>query len=38
MIEVLISMCAGLYSRRSARDRALRAVTAAKNVSDDVAA
>ncbi len=31
MIEVLTSMCAWLYGRRGARDRAMRAVTAAKN-------
>jgi putative resolvase len=30
MIEVLTSMCAGLYGRRGARNRAMRAVTAAK--------
>lgn len=30
MIEVLTSMCARLYGRRGARDRALRAVTATK--------
>ena len=30
MIEVLTSMCARLYGRRGARNRALRAVTAAK--------
>ena len=29
MIEVLTSMCARLYGRRGARDRAMRAVTAA---------
>jgi putative resolvase len=30
MIEVLTSMCARLYGRRGARDRAMRAVTCAK--------
>jgi putative resolvase len=30
MIEVLTSMCAGPYGRRSARNRALRAVTATR--------
>jgi putative resolvase len=30
MIEVLISMCARLYGRRGARNRAVRAITAAK--------
>lgn len=30
MIEVLTSMCARLYGRRSARNRALRAVACAK--------
>lgn len=30
MVEVLTSMCARLYGRRGARNRALRAVTAAK--------
>jgi putative resolvase len=30
MIEVLTSMCARLYERRGARNRAMRAVTAAK--------
>jgi putative resolvase len=29
MIEVLTSMCARLYGRRGARNRAVRAVTAA---------
>jgi putative resolvase len=38
MIEVLTGMCARLYGRRGARNRALRAVTAAKNARDDVAA
>jgi putative resolvase len=32
MIEVLTSMCARLYGRRGARNRAMRAVTAAKQV------
>lgn len=31
MIEVLTSMCARLYGRRGARNRALRAVTATKH-------
>lgn len=31
MIEVLTSMCARLYGRRGARNRAMRAVTAAKH-------
>ncbi len=31
MVEVLTSMCARLYGRRGARNRALRAVTATKN-------
>jgi putative resolvase len=30
MIDVLTSMCAGLYGRRGARNRAMRAVTATK--------
>ena len=30
MIEVLISMCARLYGRRGARNRAIRAGTAVK--------
>jgi putative resolvase len=30
MIEVLTSMCAGLYGRRGARNRAMRAITATK--------
>ena len=38
MIEVLTGMCARLYGRRGARNRALRAVTAAKNASGGVAA
>ena len=32
MIEVLTSMCARLYGRRGARNRAMRAVTATKQV------
>ncbi len=31
MIEVLTSMCARLYGRRGARNRALRAVTATRH-------
>ena len=31
MIEVLTSMCARLYGRRGARNRAMRAVTAARH-------
>jgi len=31
MTEVLTSFCARLYGRRGARNRALRAITAAKN-------
>ena len=38
MIEVLTSMCARLYGRRGARNRALRAATAAKNAGAGVAA
>ena len=38
MIEVLTSMCARLYGRRGARNRALRAVTAAKKAGVDAAA
>lgn len=38
MIEVLTSMCARLYGRRGARNRALGAVTAAKGGGVDVAA
>lgn len=38
MIEVLTSMCARLYGRRGARNRALRAVTAAKRAGVDAAA
>jgi putative resolvase len=36
MIEVLTSMCARLYGRRGARNRAMRAVTAARQ-TDEVA-
>jgi putative resolvase len=38
MIEVLTSMCARLYGRRGARNRALRVVTAAKKAGVDAAA
>jgi putative resolvase len=38
MIEVLASVCARLYGRRGARNRALRAVTAAKTAGVDAAA
>jgi putative resolvase len=38
MIEVLTSMCARLYGRGGARDRAMRAVTAAKNAGAGEAA
>jgi len=38
MIEVLTSMCARLYGRRGARNRAMRAVTAVKNAGVDEAA
>jgi putative resolvase len=38
MIEVLTSMCARLYGRRGARNRAMRVVTAAKNAGLNVAA
>ena len=38
MIEVLTSMCARLYGRRGARNRAMRAMTAAKNADVDAAA
>jgi putative resolvase len=31
MIEVLTSMCARLYGRRGARNRAMRALTAARH-------
>jgi putative resolvase len=37
MIEVLTSMCAGLYGRRGARNRAMRAITAA-NRGDEAGA
>ncbi len=37
-IEVLTSMCARLYGRRGARNRAMRAVTAAKNAGGGMAA
>jgi putative resolvase len=36
MIEVLTSTCARLYGRRGARNRAMRAVTAARQ-TDEVA-
>jgi putative resolvase len=35
MVQVLSAMCAGLYGRRGARDRAMRAVTATKGNSVD---
>ena len=38
MIEVLTSMCARLYGRRGARNRALRAVTAARHAGGEAAA
>ena len=38
MAGVLTSMCARLYGRRGARNRAMRAVTAAKNAGADEAA
>jgi predicted site-specific integrase-resolvase len=38
MIEVLTSMCARLYGRRGARNRAMRAMTAAKNADLNVPA
>jgi putative resolvase len=38
MIEVFTLMCPRLYGRRSARNRAMRAVTAAKNADLDAAA
>jgi putative resolvase len=34
MIEVLTSMCARLYGRRGARNRAMRAVTATGHTGD----
>ncbi|MFL6055655.1 MAG: IS607 family transposase [Actinoallomurus sp.] len=37
MIEVLTSMCARLYGRRGARNRAMRAVTATKQKPGEVA-
>ena len=37
MIEVLTSMCARLYGRRGARNRAMRAVTATKHGPDEAA-
>jgi len=37
MIEVLTSMCARLYGRRGARNRAMRALTAAKREPGQVA-
>jgi putative resolvase len=37
MIEVLTSMCAQLYGRRGARNRAMRAITATKTDSGEVA-
>ena len=37
MIEVLTSMCARLYGRRGARNRAMRAITATKTDSGEVA-
>jgi putative resolvase len=38
LIEVLTSMCARLYGRRGARDRALRAVTATRQGGGEAAA
>lgn len=38
MIEVLTSMCARLYGRRGARNRAMRAVTATKHEPEEVVA
>ncbi len=38
MVEVLASVCARLYGRRGARNRALRAVTAVTNAGVDEAA
>ena len=38
MTGVLTWMCARLYGRRGARNRAMRAVTAAKNAGADAAA
>lgn len=37
MIEVLTSMCAQLYGRRGARNRAMRAVTATSQEPDEAA-
>ena len=37
MIEVLTSMCARLYGRRGARNRAMRAVTATKHTATEPA-
>lgn len=37
MIEVLTSICARLYGRRGARNRAMRAVTAIKNSEPEAA-
>jgi putative resolvase len=37
MIEVLTSMCARLYGRRGARNRAMRAVTATRHADDEAA-
>jgi len=37
MIEVLTSMCARLYGRRGARNRAMRALTAAKREPGEAA-
>jgi putative resolvase len=38
MIEVLTSMCARRYGRSGARNRAMHAVTAARNAKVDAAA
>jgi predicted site-specific integrase-resolvase len=38
LVGVLPSMCARLYGRRGARNRAIRAVTAAKHAKMDTAA
>jgi len=38
MIEVLTSMCARLYGRRGARNRAMHAVTAVKKPAGEPAA
>jgi putative resolvase len=35
MVEVLTSMCARLYGRRGARNRAMRALTAARREPGD---